>query len=235
MRGLSPETLQKLLLSVGSHRVERPLSPIEVGRALQDARDAGASLNDLAKALHLDGTSMVSRFLRLLTLSTEVQHLVDWGQTASTIAFTAASELSRLNSSHDQERVSQAALERQLTSPEVKQVVQICLRSQQPIEDCIAQVLRLRPRVERRHVFVGAVVGDALRARLSALPQVRRDEVLRRVVLARFPSIATFGSRLGIDRYTITGGDELAVALTQGGQDFEKIINEGLNEMTTLA
>ena len=42
MRGLSVDVQKKLLLSVGSHRASRPLSPVEVAEAVQVSLDAGA-------------------------------------------------------------------------------------------------------------------------------------------------------------------------------------------------
>ncbi len=136
MLGLSPEQTKRLLLSVGSHRGTRPFSPVEVAETLKISIDAGSKLSELASALHLDGTSMVTRFLRLLDLSPQVRDWVDWGESGSTIGFTAASELSRLSDSGEQNQLGRAALENQLKSSEVREVVQIRRRSKRPLAAC---------------------------------------------------------------------------------------------------
>jgi hypothetical protein len=48
-----------------------------------------------AEALHLNGPTWVGRFLSLLKLPDDVQHLIDWGRSDRTISLTAMS-LSRL-------------------------------------------------------------------------------------------------------------------------------------------
>ena len=86
LSGVPPETKRDLLLTVGSHRDDRPLSPEEVARSFQAALDAGSTLADLAALVHFDGTSMVSRFLRLLRLPGDVLRVVGWGQSPRQLA-----------------------------------------------------------------------------------------------------------------------------------------------------
>ena len=229
MLGLSPETRKAMLLSVGSHREVRSLSPVEVAQALGASMEAGSSLRELAAALHLEGTSMVSRFVRLLNLSPEIQHLVDWGESKSTIGFTAASELARLPNRDDQIKVCHAALENQLKSSEVKQIVQLQLRLKRSVSESIDQVLRQRRRVERLHIFIGAVTSEKVISKLRALRQNQRDELLQKVLQERYPKLADFASRLGAERFTITGDDSVAAALSSDSQDFESTINTALS------
>src|SRR5438128_180224 len=106
---------QQLILSVGTHRGERHLSPIEVAHLFQKAIWGGDSASDLAETVSLDGTSQVSRFLALLKLPPDVQHLVDWGKSGDSLAFTAAFELSRLGNADDQRKAIEAVLRHSLT------------------------------------------------------------------------------------------------------------------------
>src|SRR5207249_9151314 len=99
-----------------------------------------------------------------------------WGQSGSTIAFSAASELSRLDTG-EQVGACTAVLENQLSSAEVKELVQLRLRSQQSLPDCIAAVLRMRPRIEKRHLLIGAVMAEGVRMRLRTMTQAERDAV----------------------------------------------------------
>src|SRR5262245_60099145 len=102
LAALSGEERKRLLLSVGTHRRERYLSPVEVAHLFQKATRGGDTLADLAAAVQLDGTSWVARFITLLKLTPDVQHMVDWGKSGSTLAFTSAVELARLPDVDDQ-------------------------------------------------------------------------------------------------------------------------------------
>jgi hypothetical protein len=227
VRGLSPEEQKLLLLSVGSHRTNRPYSPVEVAQRFQKAIAAGTSLKECSEAVHFDGTSMVSRFLRLLRLRPEIQHLADWGQTGSTIAFTAASELARALP-EDQQVASQAVLQHGLSSSEVKQLVQMRERSGKPMAECVDDLLRLRPHIEKRYVFVGAVISERLRRHLSNLTQAQRDGLLRAALPKRYPGLRGFASRMGTERFTIVGPEALAQTLNADDEGFETAINAGL-------
>lgn len=235
LQGLTPDVHRGLLLSVGSHKGTRPLSPTEVAQGLQDSLTAGTPPKDLAAALHLNGPSMISRFVRLLELPPPVLHLVDWGQTKSTIAFTAASELSRLRSKEEQLLLCKSALEAGLTSTEVKAVVQMRLRSKKPLTECIDAIVNLRSSVIRRHVFVGAVTLDDVRTGLSAMHQIDRDQLMQAVLTKLLPAYPEISGRLGQDRFTLSVENEAAanaIVGLQGG--FEVAISNAISpELST--
>jgi hypothetical protein len=230
VRGISTDIQKKLLLSVGSHKAIRLLSPVEVAEAVQASLDAGSTLQQVAEFLHLEGTSVLTKFVRLLRLSPDVRHLVDWGKSESTIGFTAASEVARLDNPDEQMQLCQAGLQHQLGSAEMKQILQLHQRSGRSIEDCVAEILRLRPHVQRIHVFLGEVTSPELRQRLAAISQADRDTAMRSAVISAFPGLARFGCRLGSERFTITGDDGVSTELAQGGKDFEAAINKALAE-----
>jgi hypothetical protein len=229
LHGLPPDILRGLLLSVGSHKGTRPLSPSEVAGGLKDAVSAGTSLKDLAATLHLNGPSMLSRFIRLLELPPDVLHLVDWGQTKATIAFTAASELSRLKSHEDQKALAKAAVESELTTTEVKSVVQLHSRSKKPIAECIEAILALRTKVIRRNVFIGGISSPDLVARLQTMRQVERDQLLKSVLGTMLPDYEDVGGRLGHDRFTLAVENESAAkAIMAIPNGFESAIADAL-------
>jgi len=230
--GLSPEQYKGLILSVGSHREERSLSPVEVATTFCRMRENGASLRDCAAAVHLDGTAMVSRFIRLLELHPNVRHLVDWGQTGATVAFTAASELARLPE-QEHELAFTAALENQLSSTEVKQLVQARLRSGRDIGECVLSVLRLRPKVERRFLFIGLVTSEAVRQHLASISQRQRDLLMREAVRKLVPE-TQLAARLGPDAFTVSSMEDLS-QLSQGEDgDFEARVNDLIAEKAGL-
>lgn len=227
MRGLSAEELQSLIMSVGARGAKRRYTPVEVGRRFKKAVDSGASLQECADAVQLKGSSMVSRFMRLLKLNPNIQHVVDWGQSDATISFSSAWKLTQFNSK-DQTQACNAILEHQLSSPEVVQLIQLRVRSGKPITECVKGVLRMRPQIERRHVFIGAITSERLRDRLSAMLQQDRDELLTRAVRKRYAALRDFACRLGASRFTIVGGDEVANVLKGNAADFETAINAEL-------
>jgi hypothetical protein len=230
VRGISTDIQKKLLLSVGSHKATRLLSPVEVAEAVQASLDAGSTLQQIAEFLHLEGTSVLTKFVRLLRLSPAVRHLVDWGRSQSTIGFTAASEVARLNDHEGQMQLCQAGLQHQLGSSEMKQILQLHQRSRRPLTDCVAEILKLRPSVQRVHVFLGAVTDPGMRRRLAAVSQLDRDVAMRNAVQRAFPRLAKFGCRLGSEKFTITGDEDVSAQLAQGGKDFEAAINKALAE-----
>lgn len=207
LQGLTPETHRGLLLSVGQRGGTRPLSPVEVGSGLKAALSAGTPAAELAAILHLDGSSMITRFVRLLELPAEVLHLVDWGQTDVTISFTAASEISRLKAHDDQVNLSRRALEAKLTTGEVKAVVQLRKRSRKALEECISEIMSLRTETVVRHVFLGGVTGEDLIAQLTARSQIERDKLLSDALTDLVPG-ANISGRLGADRFTLSAEDE---------------------------
>lgn len=224
LEALTREEKKLLLLSIGTHRGERTLSPIEVAMLLRKAIEGGTSLAECAASVQLDGTSQVSRFLSLLKLPDDVQHVIDWGRSGGTLAFTAAFELSRLDDASDQRRAVQAVLEYDFSTSEVRQLVQSRKRSGKSMGECVTAVLKMRPQVEVRHVFIGSVLRDDVRVRLRQLSQQRRDEILQAILKKTFKDLRTTG-RLGIERFTLVGGAELGGAVKTRKDQLEQEIN----------
>jgi hypothetical protein len=213
---------------VGSHRDQRPLSPIEVARALKSAQDAGASPKDIAAELHFNGPTMVGRFVRLLQLDDAVHHMVSWGNTGATVSFTTASELTRLKSADEQLSAWKAVLENQLTSAEVKELIQLKQRGAPNIEAAVASLLERRPQVERLHVLLGSVVAPEMREQLARNDQAKRNAILKEALATRFPTLERYDGSLGTSRFTIAGGEEVERCLLKETDNFEAEVNEAL-------
>ena len=207
LSNLSAIELGRLRLSVGyrTHKKGRPLSPIEVGLLLEKARTSGMSLQECAKAIQLKGTGHIGRFLRILQLPNDIQHLIDWGSGKDFIGFSAAVEISRLKSLDDQRIVARAALSDKLNSKEISQVNQLRQRSQCSIEQCISETIKMRPTTERRYVFVGSVVSEDIE-RLEKLTQSQRDLILTDGIIEA--GILGVSGRLGTKLFTLVGGDQ---------------------------
>lgn len=234
MRGLTVEEEQLLLRSVGTHRKERKLSPLEVAQLLQSAMDNGATRKECAERLQI-GTSQVSAFLSLLNVSPEIQHLADWSNLSpSTIPFSSLAQLASLAQPSDQVRAAEAILAHRLSWKEVVQLVQVKNRSSQPIEDCIKAVLRLRPEIETRHIFVGSIIFEQLKGELSRLPQSERDQLLERAMRKVFGTREGFVGRLGPERVTIVGPADPAQLMGLSPDALESRLNELMMEDTVV-
>lgn len=227
--GLAPTEFQSLLVSVGSHLKQRPLTPIEVGELFARMMRNGATVHECAAAVHFDGPSMVRRFLSLLTLTPSIRHNVDWGTSGATIGFSAAVEIARLEPA-DQEILARAAMEHSFSSAELKQILQLRKRSGRDVQSCVEEVLGLRPSVERRHLFIGAITTPVLREELAHLHQRERDARLARALRGVLPRDATIGARLGADTFTIVTTDAGAAVLRRLTPNFESVFNAKLVE-----
>ena len=224
--GLTTEEYKKLILSVGTHRGKRVISPVEAAVFFAKAQAARASPADCAKAVQLDGPTWVSRFLGLLKLPEDVRHLVDWGRGVGAVTFTSATEIARLDSHDDQRRAMEATLAHNFSSAEVRQLVQLRKRSRQTIEECTAGVVKMRPRIEVRHLFVGSVA-EGLRERLRSLGQYERDQLLAGVA-RKVVGSAQVSGRLGAERFTLVGGKDFGEVVAARKEVLEREVNDAL-------
>ena len=225
---LSPQESQGLLLSVGTHRGRRRLSPVEVARMFEKVLAAGGSLSDCASAARFEGTTMVTRFLRLLKLPESARHLVDWGNRPGTLGFSVAAELARLDDEVDEEGVVRGVLKYRLSGTEARQVVQLRKRSKRPVEECLNEVVGMRPHVEQRYVYIGAVTNATLRTSLEFMTQGQRDALLVSAVNSVLAAKDLAVTKLGPDRFTLVGGADFGDAMNQRKDSLEQEVNEAL-------
>ena len=228
MKGLLPDEIRQLILSVGTHKSKRPLSPVEVAEFMQRAMDAGEKRTDIADKLHLEDPSIIGHFIRLLSLHLQVRQLVGWGVDPATLSFTAAAAIARLKSSREQSELAKAALENQFNKSEILQIVQIRHRSEKSLENCIKTVLDQRPIIEKRHVIIGELRSEKLKNKLRQISELERNNLLKFTLKRSIPNIPPLGAKLS-DRYFLLIGDDRfhsAIVSLPGG--FEKSITEYL-------
>lgn len=206
----------RMSLGYGNDQRGRPLSPVEVGRLLRRTLDCGATLRDCAKQLGLRGPSQLNRFIQVLKLPEDLRHQVVWGRSGEFLGFTTAVQLARFDNPKDQQETAAAILERGMKTDEVRQVVQLRQRTMNPIADCLDEVLGMRPTIERRYVFVGAVGDEHVEARLSAMTQSERDALLHSAMEAL--DIKGVTGRLGETLFTLVGDSRLEQRLVRRGK-----------------
>ena len=228
--GLDPLELGRLRMSVGygTHRKGRPLSPIEVATLISKARAKGVSLTNCAKALQLNGTGHIGRFVRLLALPRDLRHLIDWGSGTDFIGFSAAVELASLRDEDDQHAMARAIMANALKSKEVRQVIQLRKRSGRTISACVREVVGMRPIVEKRYVLIGAVAPGSSEA-LAMLTQSARNRIL--AVAVEKLGIRNAKGRLGLKVFTLVGDEAFNAEMGRlGGERIEETIRTHVSE-----
>jgi hypothetical protein len=230
--GLTAEESKGLILSVGTHHGERPLSPTEVAILFRKALSHGASREECASFVRLKGPDMVSRFLRLLDLNPFVQYSTNWRQTGATVSFTSAWKLSALPNK-EQEEACIEIMANQLTTKEVEQVVQLKNRSGRSFAECLAEVVGMRPSITKVHVILGAVTDAKVKGWLGKLSQAQRDSVFRQVLAEAYPAARSCSGRLGIEKFSIVTNEQ-EYPLISRDASFESTITKTLSGKMVL-
>ena len=226
--GLSQTELQSLILSVGTHRGRRRLSPMEVATLLHQAVEAGTSRKALSDTLKISEIQ-VSRFIRLFELEPELRDLADWGRgNAATISFSSLLEIVRLEPSQQIE-VATSALAHKLTKAEFRQISQIAQRSGRHISDCIADVIERRPRVYMQFVLIGSIQEDELQKYLEAQLQSDRDCLFKGVLDKLGKPNKNIRGRLGSRTFTILSSQNISNLLDMDPDAIEAFVNQHLN------
>lgn len=227
---LEPQELKGLILSVGTHRAERPLSPLEVGVLVRKATQRGTDLKDIAEATQLEGTTQLSRFTKLLELPSDTHYLIDWGKSVGGVGFTTAFEVARLSSADDKREAVAAVVEHGLSSAEARSLVQLRRRGAKSIKDCVDAVIKMRPVVEIRRVFIGAVTNADVRTALAAKTQAERDALFSGCTKRHGLGDGRISAKLGSDRFTIVGPDEALASVLKKAEQLEVLLNGSLVE-----
>ncbi|AFZ24688.1 hypothetical protein Cylst_2475 [Cylindrospermum stagnale PCC 7417] len=153
---LSSDERRDIILSIGTHKKNRRLSPIQVAQLLNRLYQVqGISLNQIAQELELKDSSIVRRFLSLLLLPPELQSLVNWGTSPGHLSFSVASEISRAKEPEKIKLLAKDALENQRSKEEVRAILQCNLRGGGSLTHCIETIDSTRPKVIHHYVFLG--------------------------------------------------------------------------------
>lgn len=229
MKGLTPEEHKALLRSVGTHRGDRLLSPLEVAQLLAKSVEAGATRKEAVEDLGI-GQTQVATFLKLPDLAPEIRHLADWGgSTNGSISFSSLAKLSRLPGAAQIEAAN-AILRYGLTWKEVVQLVQIADRSAKPMAQCIDEVLKLRPQVETRHLFVGAIISESVRQHIEGCTQRERDKLFENALGLLLGRKGLVSGRLGAANFTILSSQNLPKLIGLEPDNLEKAVNDALEQ-----
>jgi len=213
----------------GGHKIGRLLSPVEIGSYLRKAQEAGEDLHACALETGLDKTG-VARFLRIVDLPLEYQHMVDWGSPKNAIGFTTALELARFENANDQRVVADAILSNRFTSKEVRQIVQLKKRSERPINECVKEVVGMRTTIQTRHMFIGMILDKKVEQHLSKLTQAMRNEIIESGIDRL--NLGEVTGRLGKRMFTLVGDEKFNKSMIEiGKQDLEIELRRHIEEV----
>ena len=225
--GLTPDQEKNLILSVGVQRKERRLNPIEIAKLFRHMMRNGASLSDCSRLVHLAGTSMVSRFLKLLELRAEFEPLIDFGHSEVTVSASSAWQIARLP--HDEHsKVFRSAVEESFTSKEIEQLVQYRLRRGVDVEESISQALKMRPQIERQHLFLGRLSDSSIASSIKLMSQPARDRLITSALGKINPVLQNCSAKLSADRFSVLGDSRSASVIRSLEPDFEVAITEAI-------
>jgi ParB-like chromosome segregation protein Spo0J len=222
---LAPDEVRDLITSTSTHQQTRRLSPMDVALLFRKALDGGASKSDCAEAVGFADATMVGRFLRLLDLAPRIQAMIDWGSSDASLSFTSGTELAHLPV-EDQEELAPEALRHGLRTGEIKAIVQRLRRSDVSPAQALEEVLKSRPHIEQRHVFVGKFGDPATTAALSATTEDERQALLNALVRDLFGE-SPIAVRLTPTGFVVTAAEKLAVAM-RADKDFEAAIEKAI-------
>ena len=229
--GLTHTELRELQLSVGTGRVARPLTPVEVADRYAVALASGASRAQCATETQLNDHTMVDRFLKLRELPARITHLVDWGRSGrGAIGFSGAVELTHFRP-EDQEAVGVVIVEHQLTKKEIVSIRQLSERSSDPLRRCIQRVVRRRPVVRHLEVVLGSVGSDDLQTALGEYSQRERNGILRAALENLLPDADITSARLGTISFSVVGPRGVVARLDELGDpeiEIQQAIRRGM-------
>ncbi len=234
MAPLSDQEFAELALSVKTHEDYRLLSPIECARRIKDALETHSRAY-LARRLTLSTSTMIGRFLGLLSLPEEYQELVSWrGRKEQMLGLDMAYRVSRLPSLDDQRALIESILEFDLKTDEVKEIEMIRKRNMDiPMSECISQVVTRRKVVVERELLV-AQIQERVASVALQLPPDKRNAVntaFRQELVGIIPIDDLFMAKAGAKRIFVMTSDQGKKALLHHAERTGLRAEELLNDM----
>ncbi|MFC1816510.1 hypothetical protein ACFL0M_11385 [Thermodesulfobacteriota bacterium] len=223
MHGLTKEEWKDLVLSVNVHRKNRRLSPVQVATYISTALE-NTDLNTLASDLGFEDTTTIKRILRLKDIPDDLATIVDWGTRKGSISMSVATEIMRLSKDSLYKAID-AIVSNSMNKEEVRQLVQIQSRTDQSVDDCIQQVLKTRPRIERSELIIGSLLTGDAQELSNKLGNEGLAKHLRRSLAKRFPGIICQAVRINGKRFSLLFAEKAA-------QDFRNLLSGKTIEST---
>lgn len=159
LANLTPTERRDLIMSVGVHRQSRRLSPWQVSQLISKAQQE-LTLREIARDVNLRDDSVLRKFISLQKLPPGIQSLVGWRLTPASISFSVAAEISRLDTHEEMEHLAAVVVENRLSKEETQSIIQRRRRGNVPLAQAIDDVLKVRPIIEKQHLYLGLLTTD---------------------------------------------------------------------------
>lgn len=156
MNLLTPDERRDLLLSVGTHKKSRRLSPVQVAHLITRLQKS-MSLEQIAGELGLQETSTLQKFPSLLRLPVEIHPLIIFGGMPGYLSFSVAYQIARLDNPKDIDILVKDVCENQRTKEEARAIIQLYKRSGKDLVACIDEIDKTRTHVIRQYLYVGTL------------------------------------------------------------------------------
>ncbi len=198
---------------------DRPLTPIEVSNGISDFKhDLNDDYEELSRRLRVK-RDIIKDFELLLKLPPEIQDTISFGTSKSSkgrISFTTAARIAELKDAEDMLKMGLAVLSfpRPISKTEVENIVILKKKNQEkPIEDCIAEIVKMRPKLVKHFLFVSGLQ-DTIHENLIKASK-KKGKNLDEFALEILSSHFTQGSVKNVH----IGDDFIRVSLTKEGHD----------------
>ncbi len=181
---IDDETLAKLLLSVGTRKKWRPLDPIETAKIL-DQLSKKHSQKKVASTLGVSSET-IRQFISFLTLSEKVQKLVKDRK----IGIDMGYRISLLKDKNEQDILSDAIIEKKLTSYEVRGIIQTLKKSnpEMDITECIDIAIKYRLIIEEEHIIITRISKEICDSviKFSNIENLSPSELINNILVKEF-------------------------------------------------
>jgi len=94
------------------------------------------------------------------------------------------------------------------------------------MNECIEEIIKMRPQVIQRYLFLGAVISSKTQSILRNLRQTKRDQLLKIAINSCFPNLPTWEGRLTSERFILIGDRSFNIAVRSIPEGFEQAIND---------
>jgi len=174
------EALANLLLSVGTRKKWRALDPITAAKTIESMCKS-SSQSEVARKLSVSQET-IREFRSLLKLPESVQKLIK----ARKIGIDAGYRISLMESKDEQEILAKAIIDKQITSKEVRGMIQSLKKRNphMPISECIELAIKYRPIIEEEHLVVTGIQRKTLNAlkKSSEKSGILVDDLIKRIL-----------------------------------------------------
>ena len=127
----------------------------------------------------------------------------------------------------------ESVLKYTLRKSEVQQITEIKKKFKKPIEECIESILKLRPEVIQRYVFIGSITDQNLISRLNELSENERNATFINILSTHISLQTDYSGRLGENKFSLVGDESFAQEIKKLKPDFATVVRGWIQDGLT--